>query len=112
MSNTPPRAADSRRANAARSSGGRASPSILHPDVARGSRDGLLAVYSLSKQSNLAGYRAAFAAGDPVLVGGLLETRRHLGLIPPAPVQAATVQKLEDIILTKARDLRRSAIGG
>jgi hypothetical protein len=29
-----------------------------------------------------------------------------------APVQAATVQKLEEIILTKARDLRRSAIGG
>lgn len=28
-----------------------------------------------------------------------------------APVEAATVQKLEDIILTKARDLRRSAIG-
>jgi alpha-beta hydrolase superfamily lysophospholipase len=28
-----------------------------------------------------------------------------------APVQAATVQKLEDIILTKARDLRRSTIG-
>ena len=28
-----------------------------------------------------------------------------------APVQAATVQRLEDIILTKARDLRRSAIG-
>ncbi|MCX7284571.1 MAG: DUF3576 domain-containing protein [Novosphingobium sp.] len=29
-----------------------------------------------------------------------------------APVQAATVQKLEDIILTKARDLRRSAVSG
>ena len=29
-----------------------------------------------------------------------------------APVQAATVQKLEDIILTKARDLRRSAVAG
>jgi len=28
-----------------------------------------------------------------------------------APVQAATVQKLEDIILTKARDLRRSSLG-
>jgi hypothetical protein len=28
-----------------------------------------------------------------------------------APVQAATVQRLEDIILTKARDIRRSAIG-
>jgi hypothetical protein len=29
-----------------------------------------------------------------------------------APVQAATVQKLEEIILTKARDLRRNAIAG
>jgi hypothetical protein len=29
-----------------------------------------------------------------------------------APVQAATVQKLEDIILTKARDLRRNAVAG
>jgi hypothetical protein len=29
-----------------------------------------------------------------------------------APVQASTVQHLEDIILTKARDLRRDAIGG
>lgn len=29
-----------------------------------------------------------------------------------APVQAATVQKLEDIILTKARDLRRKAVAG
>ena len=29
-----------------------------------------------------------------------------------APVKAATVQKLEDIILTRARDLRRNAIGG
>ena len=29
-----------------------------------------------------------------------------------APVQAATVQRLEDIILTKARDLRRNAVGG
>ena len=29
-----------------------------------------------------------------------------------APVQAATVQKLEDIILTRARDLRRAAVSG
>jgi len=29
-----------------------------------------------------------------------------------APVSAATVQKLEDIILTRARDLRRSSIRG
>lgn len=32
------------------------------------------------------------------------------GVWVDAPVQAATVQKLEDVILTKARDLRRSAI--
>ena len=32
------------------------------------------------------------------------------GMWVDAPVQAATVQKLEDIILTKARDLRRSAV--
>lgn len=29
-----------------------------------------------------------------------------------SPVEAATVQKLEDIILTRARDLRRAAIAG
>jgi alpha-beta hydrolase superfamily lysophospholipase len=29
-----------------------------------------------------------------------------------APVAAATVQKLEDIILTRARDLRRAAVAG
>ena len=28
------------------------------------------------------------------------------------PVAAATVQKLEDVILTRARDLRRTAVGG
>ncbi|RKF22767.1 DUF3576 domain-containing protein [Altericroceibacterium spongiae] len=33
------------------------------------------------------------------------------GVWVDAPVQAATVQKLEEIILTKARDIRRSAIG-
>lgn len=34
------------------------------------------------------------------------------GVWVDAPVQAATVQKLEEIILTKARDLRRAAIAG
>ncbi|KPL69219.1 hypothetical protein SZ64_14575 [Erythrobacter sp. SG61-1L] len=33
------------------------------------------------------------------------------GVWVEAPVEAATVQKLEDIILTKARDLRRSSVG-
>jgi succinyldiaminopimelate transaminase len=70
--------------------------SILHPDVCDGSHEGLLSVYSLSKQSNLAGYRAAFVAGDVALVRELLEVRKHAGMIVPAPVQAAIVAALED----------------
>jgi aspartate/methionine/tyrosine aminotransferase len=56
----------------------------------------LLAVYSLSKQSNLAGYRAAFVAGDPALVAQLLEVRKHAGMMMPAPVQAAMAAALAD----------------
>jgi succinyldiaminopimelate transaminase len=71
-------------------------PSILDPAVCGDSHEGLLAVYSLSKQSNLAGYRAAFVAGDPALVRSLLETRRHAGMMLPGPVQAAMVAALTD----------------
>ena len=71
-------------------------PSILDPRVCGGSHDGLLAVYSLSKQSNLAGYRAAFVAGDKAIVARLLEVRKHIGMIMPAPVQAAMVAALGD----------------
>ncbi len=70
--------------------------SVLHPDVCGDSHDGVLALHSLSKRSNLAGYRAGFAAGDPSLVGQLLEARKHLGLMMPAPVQAAMVAALDD----------------
>jgi succinyldiaminopimelate transaminase len=70
--------------------------SILHPDVCGGSHEGLLAVHSLSKRSNLAGYRAAFVAGDPALVKRLLEVRKHAGMIMPAPVQAAMAAVLDD----------------
>ena len=49
--------------------------SVLHPDACGGSHRGLLGVYSLSKRSNLAGYRAGFVTGDPDLVGELLEIR-------------------------------------
>ena len=41
--------------------------SVLHPEVCGGSLDGLLAVHSVSKRSNLAGYRAGFVTGDPAL---------------------------------------------
>jgi succinyldiaminopimelate transaminase len=61
-----------------------------------GSYDGVLAVHSLSKRSNLAGYRAGFVAGDPVLVNELLTVRKHGGMIVPAPVQAAMVAALGD----------------
>lgn len=71
-------------------------PSILDPRVTGGDLTGLLAVYSLSKQSNLAGYRASFVAGDPVLVARLLEVRKHAGMIVPGPVQAATAAALAD----------------
>ena len=70
--------------------------SLLHPDVCGGTHEGLLVLYSLSKQSNLAGYRAAFVAGDPALVNGLLQVRKHAGMIMPAPVQAAMVAALGD----------------
>ena len=71
-------------------------PSILDPAVCGGSHEGLLAVYSLSKQSNLAGYRAAFVAGDVALVRQLLEVRKHAGMIVPWPVQRAMVAALGD----------------
>ena len=50
--------------------------------------DGVVAVHSLSKRSNLAGVRAGFYAGDPELVAYLLDVRRHAGLMVPGPVQA------------------------
>ena len=70
--------------------------SVLHPDVCGGSFQGVLAVHSLSKRSNLAGYRAGFVAGDPELVGRLLEVRKHAGMMVPAPVQAAMAVALDD----------------
>jgi succinyldiaminopimelate transaminase len=88
-------------------------PSILDPAVCGGSHDGLLAVYSLSKQSNLAGYRAAFVAGDVALVRRLLEVRKHAGLIVPWPVQRAMLAALQDddhVARQRAAYLERRAV--
>lgn len=71
-------------------------PSILDPRVIEGQRGSVLAVYSLSKQSNLAGYRAGLVAGCSGLIDELLAVRKHVGLIPPAPVQAAMIVALSD----------------
>ena len=70
--------------------------SVLHPEICRGSHEGILAVHSLSKRSNLAGYRAGFLGGDPALIAELLAVRKHAGMIVPAPVQAAMIAALED----------------
>jgi succinyldiaminopimelate transaminase len=70
--------------------------SVLHPEACGGSSEGLLAVHSVSKRSNLAGYRAGFVTGDPALVAHLLEIRKHAGMMMPAPVQAAMTAALSD----------------
>ncbi|MDT0423724.1 MULTISPECIES: succinyldiaminopimelate transaminase [Streptomyces] len=70
--------------------------SVLHPDVCGGSHEGIVAVHSLSKRSNLAGYRAAFVVGDPDVLGPLLQVRKHGGMMTAAPVQAATAAALGD----------------
>ncbi|WP_420112520.1 succinyldiaminopimelate transaminase [Pseudactinotalea sp.] len=71
-------------------------PCVLDPRVAGSSHSGLLAAYSLSKQSNLAGYRAGLLAGDEELMARIILMRRHLGLMLPAPVQAAMAAALGD----------------
>ena len=58
--------------------------------------DGVVAVHSLSKRSNLAGARLGFYAGDPELVRYLREVRKHVGMMVPGPVQAAGVVALDD----------------
>jgi succinyldiaminopimelate transaminase len=58
--------------------------------------DGVVAVHSLSKRSNLAGARIGFYAGDPDLVHYLSEVRKHAGFMVPGPVQAAGVAALDD----------------
>ncbi|MFB7247027.1 bifunctional succinyldiaminopimelate transaminase/glutamate-prephenate aminotransferase [Streptomyces populi] len=70
--------------------------SVLHPDVCGGSYEGIVSVHSLSKRSNLAGYRAAFLAGDPAVLGELLAIRKHGGMMTSAPTQAAVVAALAD----------------
>jgi succinyldiaminopimelate transaminase len=70
--------------------------SVLSDDVCGGDYRGVLAVHSLSKRSNLAGYRAGFVGGDPLLVAELLAVRKHAGMMVPAPVQSAMIAALGD----------------
>jgi succinyldiaminopimelate transaminase len=58
--------------------------------------EGVVAVHSLSKRSNLAGVRVGFYAGDAELVEFLRAVRQHAGLMVPGPAQAAGVAALAD----------------
>lgn len=71
-------------------------PSVLDPRVIEGNFDGVIALYSLSKQSNMAGYRAAFAVGAADLIKSLVNLRMHAGLNTPGPVQRAMAVALGD----------------
>jgi succinyldiaminopimelate transaminase len=70
--------------------------SVLDPAVCDGDHTGILAVHSLSKRSNLAGYRAGLVAGDTAAIAALLAVRKHAGMMVPAPVQAAAAAAFAD----------------
>lgn len=74
--------------------GNRTPTSILQ--YTDGDNQNILAVQSLSKRSNLAGYRAAFVVGDPALIAQILEVRKHAGMMVPLPVQKAMIAALAD----------------
>lgn len=71
-------------------------PSVLDERVVGDDYSGIFCLYSLSKQSNIAGYRAAFIAGDVSRIGAITEIRKHAGFLVPGPVQAAMVTALND----------------
>ena len=73
-----------------------ASPCILESQVCGGDASGILCLYSMSKQSNMAGYRAALVAGDAQLVKAMTAYCKQVGLIVPGPVQGAMRAALED----------------
>ncbi len=92
--------------------------SVLDPRVNDGDLTGLLAVHSISKRSNAAGYRGGFVAGDPSVVADLIGARKHLGMMLPTPIQAAMVALLGDQLHVEEqrerylgrRDVLRSAL--
>ena len=87
--------------------------SVLHPDVTDGDHTNVLSVHSLSKRSNLAGYRSGLIAGDQSRIASLLEIRKHAGMMLPGPVQAASVAAFDDdlhVTEQRARYARRREV--
>jgi aspartate/methionine/tyrosine aminotransferase len=70
--------------------------------------EGVVAVHSLSKRSNLAGARCGFFAGDADLIGYLSQLRKHAGFMVPGPVQAAAVVALDDDVHVEEQRQRYS----
>lgn len=84
-------------------------PCMLDAEVTDGNLKNVLSIYSLSKQSNMAGFRAAFAAGDPELIKGLVNLRMHSGMMVPMPIQKAMVAALsDDSHVAKQKEIYRS----
>ncbi len=84
--------------------------SVLDHRVNGGTLEGVAALYSLSKRSNLAGYRSGALIGDTSLVDAIVGFRKHAGLLIPFPIQAASVAALNDdshVSEQKARYSRR-----
>jgi succinyldiaminopimelate transaminase len=69
--------------------------SILNKNIATDNKN-LLAIHSLSKRSNMAGYRAGLISGDQSLIESILEFRKHAGMMVPMPIQHAMQAALED----------------
>lgn len=88
---------DSNEAQAANSFSLSSTPCVLSPAVCGRSAKNILMLYSLSKQSNMAGYRTAFIAGDADILKRMSAYRKQLGLIIPGPVQAAMAAGLRDV---------------
>ncbi|MGJ3507479.1 succinyldiaminopimelate transaminase [Enemella sp. A6] len=87
--------------------------SVLDERVNDGDCTGLLAVHSLSKRSNVAGYRLGFVAGDAEVVPNLIGLRKHLGMMMPAPMQHTMTVLLSDeshVVTQRERYLRRREI--
>ena len=83
--------------------------SVLHPAVCDGDHTGIVTVHSLSKRSNLAGYRCAFAAGDTDVIGELLAVRKNFGLQMPGPQQVAMKAALDDDLHVSEQHARYAA---
>ncbi|RSX52894.1 N-succinyldiaminopimelate aminotransferase [Bifidobacterium goeldii] len=87
-------------------------PCALDARVCGGTADGVLVLYSLSKQSNMAGYRTAFIAGDAALIHPMADYRKQIGQIIPGPVQAAMAAGLRDRQATRTQhDRYRERLG-